>query len=101
VGNITEAVVDNHGLQVYATVLIKPGSIPKTSSGKIQRHACRRGFLDGSLNVVAHCSGNLQHQAQFQKLEVDVNSLLVKVQQGNPDSQRVNIQEGAKANAVQ
>jgi acyl-CoA synthetase (AMP-forming)/AMP-acid ligase II len=79
VGNITEAVVDHHGLQVYATVLIKPGSIPKTSSGKIQRHACRRGFLDGSLNVVAHCSGNFQHQAQFQKLEVDVNSLLVKV----------------------
>ena len=97
VGNITEAVVDNHGLQVYATVLIKPGSIPKTSSGKIQRHACRRGFLDGSLNVVAHCSGNLQHQAQFQKLEVDVNSLLAKVQQGNPDSQTANIQESAKA----
>ncbi|MCW5315189.1 AMP-binding protein [Nostoc sp. KVJ3] len=95
VGNITEAVVDNHGLQVYATVLIKPGSIPKTSSGKIQRHACKRGFLDGTLNVVAHCSGNTQHQAQFQKLEVDVNSLLAKVQQGNPDSQRVNI------NAVQ
>ncbi|MEH1793126.1 fatty acyl-AMP ligase [Nostoc sp.] len=95
IGNITEAVVDNHGLQVYATVLIKPGSIPKTSSGKIQRHACKRGFLDGTLNVVAHCSGNTQHQAQFQKLEVDVNSLLAKVQQGNPDSQRVNI------NAVQ
>ncbi|MEH1850176.1 MAG: fatty acyl-AMP ligase [Nostoc sp.] len=52
VGNITEAVINNHGLQVYATVLIKPGSIPKTSSGKIQRHACRRGFLEGSLNVV-------------------------------------------------
>ncbi|MEH1781246.1 MAG: fatty acyl-AMP ligase [Nostoc sp.] len=101
VGNITEAVVDHHGLQVYATVLIKPGTIPKTSSGKIQRYACRRGFLDGSLNVVAHCSGNLQHQAQFQKLEVDVNSLLVKVQQGNPDSQTANIQEDAKANAVQ
>ncbi|MEH1897207.1 MAG: fatty acyl-AMP ligase [Nostoc sp.] len=95
IGNITEAVVDNHGLQVYATVLIKPGSIPKTSSGKIQRHACKRGFLDGTLNVVAHCSGNTQHQAQFQKLEVDVNSLLAKVQQGNPDSQRVNL------NAVQ
>ncbi|MEH2433186.1 MAG: fatty acyl-AMP ligase [Nostoc sp.] len=100
VGNITEAVINDHGLQVYATVLIKPGSIPKTSSGKIQRHACRRGFLDGSLNVVAHCSGTLQHQAQFQKLQVDVNSLLVKVQQANPDSQKVNIQDGTKANAV-
>ena len=31
---------------------IKAGSIPKTSSGKIQRHACRDGFLDGTLDVV-------------------------------------------------
>src|SRR5262249_28344975 len=28
-----------------AIVLIKAGSIPKTSSGKIQRHACRNAFL--------------------------------------------------------
>ena len=33
-------------------MLIKAGSIPKTSSGKIQRHACRDGFLDGTLDVV-------------------------------------------------
>jgi len=84
VGNITEAVINNHGLQVYATVLIKPGSIPKTSSGKIQHHACKRGFLDGSLNMVEDFSGSPQHGAkfQFQQLEIDVNSLLVKVQQG-------------------
>nr|AKL71645.1 NocL [Nostoc sp. CCAP 1453/38] len=101
VGNITEAVIDNHGLQVYATVLIKPGSIPKTSSGKIQRHACRRGFLEGSLNVVEDCSSSLQHQANLQKLTTDVNSLLTKVQEGNPDVTIANIKEGAKANARQ
>ncbi len=28
-------------------------SLPKTSSGKIQRHACREGFVAGSLDVVA------------------------------------------------
>ena len=33
-------------------MLIKAGSVPKTSSGKIQRHACRQGFLDDTLDVV-------------------------------------------------
>lgn len=52
VGDITQAVTVEHGLQVYATVLVKTGSIPKTSSGKIQRYACRTAFLNGSLTVV-------------------------------------------------
>jgi acyl-CoA synthetase (AMP-forming)/AMP-acid ligase II len=38
VDTIRQAVVAQHGLQVFATSLIKPGSIPKTSSGKIRRH---------------------------------------------------------------
>ena len=49
---IRQAVAENHELQVYGILLLKPGSIPKTSSGKIQRHACRLRFLDGSLDVV-------------------------------------------------
>ncbi|MBW4677354.1 MAG: amino acid adenylation domain-containing protein [Desmonostoc geniculatum HA4340-LM1] len=49
---IRQAVVEEHELQVYAVLLLKTGSIPKTSSGKIQRHACRVGFLDRSLDVV-------------------------------------------------
>ena len=49
---IREAVADEHELQVYAVVLIKPRSIPKTSSGKIQRHACRDHFLAQTLEVV-------------------------------------------------
>jgi amino acid adenylation domain-containing protein len=49
---IRQAVIENHGLQVYAVLLLKTGSIPKTSSGKIQRHACRNGFLLGSLNIL-------------------------------------------------
>ncbi|MEC4813417.1 MAG: amino acid adenylation domain-containing protein [Scytonema sp. PMC 1069.18] len=49
---IRQAVVEEHELQVYGVLLLKTGSIPKTSSGKIQRYACRAGFLNGSLNVV-------------------------------------------------
>ena len=36
-----------------AIVLIRSGSVPKTSSGKIQRHACRAAYLAGTLEVVA------------------------------------------------
>ena len=40
---IRREVAAEHELPVDAIVLIKAGSIPKTSSGKIQRHACRQG----------------------------------------------------------
>lgn len=50
---IRQAVTEEHEVQVYAVVLIKPGSIPKTSSGKIQRHATRAQFENAGLNVVA------------------------------------------------
>ncbi|MDJ0534008.1 MAG: alpha/beta fold hydrolase [Xenococcaceae cyanobacterium MO_207.B15] len=49
---VRKAVLQNHELNPHAIVLIKTGSIPKTSSGKIQRHACRAGFLGGNLKVV-------------------------------------------------
>lgn len=41
-----------HELIVDSIVLVKAGSIPKTSSGKIQRHACRNAFLADSLEIV-------------------------------------------------
>ena len=49
---IRQAVAEQHGLQVYAVLLLEPGQIPKTSSGKIQRHACRAAFLSGDLALV-------------------------------------------------
>lgn len=52
VNAIRQAVSEQHQLQVYGVSLLKTGTIPKTSSNKIQRHACKAGFLDGSLDVV-------------------------------------------------
>ena len=46
-----------HEMSVEAIALIKAGSIPKTSSGKIQRHACRDGFLQGTLDIVDQWRG--------------------------------------------
>jgi acyl-CoA synthetase (AMP-forming)/AMP-acid ligase II len=49
---IRKAVAEDHDLGVYAIKLLKAGTIPKTSSGKIQRTACRKGFLTRSLQTV-------------------------------------------------
>lgn len=38
-----------HGLSVDDVVFIRPRTIFKTSSGKIQRRACRRAYLSGTL----------------------------------------------------
>ena len=46
VGNIRKAVRDEHDTQLYYVVHIKAGSIPKTSSAKIQRSAYRVKFLE-------------------------------------------------------
>ncbi|MEI8371995.1 MAG: aminotransferase class I/II-fold pyridoxal phosphate-dependent enzyme [Planctomycetota bacterium] len=57
---IRRSVAGEHDLNVDVIVLIRAGTIPKTSSGKIQRHACRQGYLDGTLDVVGQwlLSGN-------------------------------------------
>jgi acyl transferase domain-containing protein/acyl-CoA synthetase (AMP-forming)/AMP-acid ligase II/acyl carrier protein len=49
---IQQSIAENHGLETHSIVLIKSGSIPKTSSGKIQRKACRAAFLDAGLRSI-------------------------------------------------
>jgi len=48
---IRGAAAKNHDLRAHEIVLLKPGTVPKTSSGKIRRHASKRGYLDGTLDV--------------------------------------------------
>ena len=50
---IRRDVTMEHELAPEGIVLVRYGSIPKTSSGKIQRHACRNGFQDDTLLVVS------------------------------------------------
>lgn len=41
-----------HFVDVGAIALVKPGGLPRTSSGKIQRSRCRQQFLEGNLAVI-------------------------------------------------
>lgn len=49
---IRQAVSDEFELEVYAIELLRTASILKTSSGKIQRKACRQGYIEKTLEVV-------------------------------------------------
>jgi acyl-CoA synthetase (AMP-forming)/AMP-acid ligase II len=62
VGNIRQAVAEKHGVQVYAVMLLRAGSMPKTSSGKLQRYACRSDFLTQTLEVVGKWQATLEPQ---------------------------------------
>jgi len=46
-GNIREAVARTHGIRAHAIVLLPPGALPRTTSGKIQRRTCREAYLNG------------------------------------------------------
>jgi amino acid adenylation domain-containing protein len=58
---LRQAVAVEHEVMVHQAVLVRAGTIPKTSSGKIQRHATRAAFLAGTLVVEA--SSALQSSA--------------------------------------
>ena len=45
------------GVRPLDVALIRAGRLPKTSSGKVARHACREGYLDGSLEPLATALG--------------------------------------------
>ena len=53
---VREAVVRNHGLHVASVALLRPGKIPKTSSGKVRRRTCRSLLMNGNLPILAEDS---------------------------------------------
>ncbi|MBF2057460.1 MAG: AMP-binding protein [Cyanobacterium sp. T60_A2020_053] len=67
--SIRQAIAENHELQIYSIVLIRPGSLPKTSSGKIARYACRQEFLADNLAVVNqwNLTSGLSRKNNFQQ----------------------------------
>ncbi|GAB3356895.1 fatty acyl-AMP ligase [Lysobacter tyrosinilyticus] len=49
IGSMRASVSAAYGLPVSDVVLIRPGSLPRTSSGKVRRSQCRADYLAGAL----------------------------------------------------
>ncbi|MDM8555739.1 AMP-binding protein [Desulfococcaceae bacterium HSG7] len=85
---IRQAIVKAHDIDPGALVLIKPGSIFKTSSGKIQRHACKSAFLEKELVVLKQWHQKTPSDSQSKPLRRSVNFQAEMVAQ-----QRVNAEK--------
>lgn len=51
--DVRRAVAETHELEVHTIALIRHMSLPRTTSGKAQRHVCRKQLEDGELKVLA------------------------------------------------
>jgi fatty-acyl-CoA synthase len=49
---VAERVLDAVGLPASEVVLVQPGTLPKTSSGKLQRSLCRTRYVEDDLSLV-------------------------------------------------
>ncbi|MEO0425106.1 MAG: beta-ketoacyl synthase N-terminal-like domain-containing protein, partial [Pseudomonadota bacterium] len=61
---IRRAVVESHAVDVQAVLLLRPGGLPRTSSGKVMRLATRDQVVAGSLPVVAQWSAPRRQDAE-------------------------------------
>jgi fatty acid CoA ligase FadD32 len=67
---VRAAISQRHGVHVRDLLLVPAGSIPRTSSGKIARRACRQEYLDGTLR-----GGHQQHSFPDAPVDEDASAL--------------------------
>ncbi|OLR91749.1 fatty acyl-AMP ligase [Actinokineospora bangkokensis] len=46
---VTDAVSRAHGLSLHDVLIVEPGGVPRTSSGKVSRAVCRKRWAEGTL----------------------------------------------------
>lgn len=51
--NVTSAITQAEGIPPKEVILVEPGTVPKTSSGKLQRSAAKASYEEGDLAVLA------------------------------------------------
>lgn len=92
---IRQTIAQNHDLPVHGVLLLRTASIPKTSSGKIQRQACRQGFLNRTLNIVREWSYDPRDRTSFLQLSSDIEAVTKKLQEP-PKPQKSDRQQSAR-----
>lgn len=83
--HIKQAVSISHGLPLAGIVLIKPHHLLRTTSGKVQRQACKQAFLHNKFNSIASWTV-LQSESTY--LQADGrDAILLKLKQVSADEQ--------------
>ncbi|HYH47690.1 MAG TPA: fatty acyl-AMP ligase, partial [Thermoanaerobaculia bacterium] len=54
---LRRAVAEEHEVQVHEVVLLRAGELPRTTSGKVRRRACREAWLAGTLTGIVGAAG--------------------------------------------
>ncbi|MEV7602205.1 amino acid adenylation domain-containing protein [Kitasatospora sp. NPDC089797] len=80
---VREAVAEAHGVRPAAVVLIRAATLPRTSSGKVQRHVCAASYREGALTALAH-SGRPQGAADERPVALDAAALRAADPAGRP-----------------
>tara|TARA_R100001143_G_scaffold31752_1_gene30802 strand:- start:1575 stop:3566 length:1992 start_codon:yes stop_codon:yes gene_type:complete len=85
---ISEAIIVNHDVEPFDIVLVREMSMPKTSSGKIQRNSAREFYLAGTLPVKArkmlipHSSGKREPEDRLYMTETNVEQVIIHLWAG-------------------
>ena len=76
---IRNTVSEQLQLQVYDVVLVEPGSVPKTSSGKLQRSLCRELYQSDRLAVVERSGPSGEGAQEASGLSDQVAALMATI----------------------
>lgn len=82
---IRESVRRAHGLALAAVILIPPRTLPKTTSGKVRRHACRELLRAGRLPMLLDGSSIRQPEVRVASEPRDIETALREIVAGLRD----------------
>ena len=49
---VRERVFQTHDVTLATVAFVRPGALPRTTSGKLMRYRCQRDFMNGNIDVL-------------------------------------------------
>ena len=95
--NIRQNVIDQHLVETTQILFIKPKSLPKTTSGKVQRRLCKKQFQLGELKLIFDSQNPNNAEKNIKSIEtphtdnVFLNRLSVIIQEITKDNLSISL----------
>jgi NAD(P)-dependent dehydrogenase (short-subunit alcohol dehydrogenase family) len=71
---VRQAVAEHHDIEVDRLALLLPGGLPRTSSGKVRRRACRDELLQGTLRTWADRTDDWLYEITWRPHPIDATA---------------------------